>query len=284
MRSNGLYAFFFLFAVSVFVFFRKSKAVIGIMGAALAASLIIKEPVYNSMNVKPVDTIEALSIPSQQIAAVISYNRTLTDEQYELLSKVVEVDKIKDAYLNCVSDPVKDLVRETDNQQYIVDHKGEFIKLYLQLGMKYPDIYLRSYLDQTEGYWYSDVQYWIIADITLTEGFNIEKKQCLGIFNDFFFYFISSYLETPYMGLVYSIGSAVWLYIFAFGAAMRRQKKMIMLVFIPILGVYLTLLIATPVYSEFRYIYSLFTTLPLFCAIPFMDVPKKTEAKADKNE
>ena len=86
------------------------------------------------------------------------------------------------------------------------------------------------------------------------------------------------------MGLVWSIGSAVWLYIFVFGAAMRRQKKTIMLVFIPLLGVYLTLLIATPVYSEFRYIYSLFTTLPLFCAIPFMDIPKKAEAKAEENE
>lgn len=284
MRSNGLYAFFFLLVVSVFVFFRRNKAIIGIMCASLAAALVIKGPVYNSMNVKPVDTIEALSIPAQQIAAVIYYNRTITDEQYELLSKVVEVEKIEDAYMNFISDPIKILVRETDNQQYIVDHKGEFIKLYLQLGLKYPDIYFTAYLDQTEGYWYSDVQYWVTADSTFTEGFNIIKKHYLGVFNEFFFYYTTAYVEAPYMGLVWSIGSAVWLYIFAFGAAMRRQKKTIMLVFIPLLGVYLTLLIATPVYSEFRYIYSLFTTLPLFCAIPFMDIPKKAEAKAEENE
>ena len=81
------------------------------------------------------------------------------------------------------------------------------------------------------------------------------------------------------MGLVWSIGSAVWLYIFVFGAAMRRQKKTIMLVFIPLLGVYLTLLIATPLATSIRYPYLIFLTVYLSVATAFYK--SKEEASTD---
>jgi hypothetical protein len=68
------------------------------------------------------------------------------------------------------------------------------------------------------------------------------------------------------------------------GAASVRHKKSVLLVYLPVFGVYLTLLIATPVYSEFRYIYSLFTSLPMFCIVPFLDIRKNTETKSDKTE
>nr|MCR5111667.1 hypothetical protein [Ruminococcus sp.] len=55
-----------------------------------------------------------------------------------------------------------------------------------------------------------------------------------------------------------------------------------LLVYLPVFGVYITLLIATPVYSEFRYIYSLFTSLPMFCIVPFLDIRKNTETKTEQ--
>jgi hypothetical protein len=76
--------------------------------------------------------------------------------------------------------------------------------------------------------------------------------------------------------------------IFMLGAALRRHKRSVLMVYFPVIGVWITLLIATPVYSEFRYIYSLFTCMPLFCAIPFLkmgaggDNTEKAEEKADK--
>lgn len=281
MRSNGLYAFCFLLLFAAFVFLRRHRAVFAVMCAALISAFIIKGPVYSAMNVKPVDTIESLSMPAQQIAAVVSDNCALTDEQRELLGQVVDIDKIPEYYRHYISDPMKELVRDKDNQQYITDHKGEFLKLYVDLGLSHPDVYITAFINQTFGYWYPDVQYWVTSPILLSDGFDIVKEPKLGIFNDFFGFFQSSYIETPFLGLLWSIGTAVWVFIFMFGALLRRQKKSLALVFIPVLGIYLTLLIATPVYAEFRYIYSLFTTLPLFCTIPFMDAPEIKEEKAE---
>ena len=56
------------------------------------------------------------------------------------------------------------------------------------------------------------------------------------------------------------------------GAAIKKHGAAAALIYIPVVGVWLTLLIATPVYSEFRYIYCLFTALPLFCAVPFINI------------
>ena len=284
MRSNGLYAFFLVVIAGAVVFFKRNKACIGIMAAALAAAFVVKGPVYDAMGVKPVDTIESLSVPAQQIAAVIASHKPLTDEQTELLSQIIDLDRIPDEYVVSLSDPIKDLVREKDNQQFLVDHKGEFAKLYMELGVTYPFIYFSSYLDQTYGYWYPDVQYWVTAEIAMSEGFAIKGESKLGPLTDFYYYFHNAYIETPFLGLMWCIGAAVWVYIFMFGAAMRNQKKSYALVFIPLLGVYLTLLIATPVHAEFRYIYSLFTTMPVFCTLPFIKEPEKQADPAPAEE
>ena len=51
--------------------------------------------------------------------------------------------------------------------------------------------------------------------------------------------------------------------------------------FLPVVAVFLTLMISTPVYAEFRYIYCLFTTLPFLASITFLaPLPNKTRRKA----
>ena len=50
---------------------------------------------------------------------------------------MVDVSKIRSIIALVFLTP-KDLVRERGNQSYLIDHKGDFLKLYVQLGMKYP--------------------------------------------------------------------------------------------------------------------------------------------------
>ena len=68
------------------------------------------------------DTIEALSIPAQHIARVITDGGELTQEQEELLSKVVDLERVPKEYDSTISDPIKTLVREKGNQDYIKEH------------------------------------------------------------------------------------------------------------------------------------------------------------------
>lgn len=271
MRSNGLYAFVLLLIAAVCFLSRRSKLTVVIMAAALGTSLVIKGPLYNYMRIKPVDLIESLSMPAQQIAAVAQNTDNLLPEQKELLDKVIDTEMISEKYYCSISDYIKNLVREKDNQDYLAEHKADYLKLWVELGLKYPDKYIEAFINQTYGYWFPDVQYWITAETHFSDGFEIDAEPKTGVFTDFLMFYMNSYIETPFLGLIWSIGMGVWVFIFMLLSALKKHKRSVSLVYIPVLGVWLTLLIATPVASEFRYIYSLFTCMPLFCTIPFLD-------------
>lgn len=287
-RSNGLYAFILFVPFAIITFFKKNPAVPILAVLVIPLVLIIKGPIYNSMNVEPPDTIEALSIPAQHIARAIKDGAELTDEQYELLSNVVNVKRIPKVYKPHISDPVKDLVRATNNQEYIEKHKSEFLKLWIDLGKENPKSYLLAQIDQTYGYWYPDVQYWVCATRMNTGGFEFEKDMKVSENIDKVLTNITeSYKKIPYYGLVWSIGMATWISLFSFGLCFVKKKLSYCTVYIPIIGILATLMIATPVYAEFRYAYSVFTTLPLLFVIPHIGgsmAQKKRAHGADEPE
>ncbi|MDE7094228.1 MAG: hypothetical protein K2O52_04885, partial [Oscillospiraceae bacterium] len=271
-RSNGLYAFVFLL-LFLFIYFlpKKQIQILATATAALILALIIKNPVYHALHVTPPDMIESLSIPAQQIARSIRDNAELTEEQEKLLAQVVDISKISERYYSTISDSIKNLVRETDNQEFIAEHKFEFLKLWINLGLQNPKSYLYAYLDQTYGYWYPDVQYWVYAGEFSTSGFDMAKENKLSQNqSNFMQEWREAYKSYPYWGLLWSIGLTTWFTIFMAGAVFVKKRKAFLLIFMPIIGVFLTLMIATPVYAEFRYYYCSFTTIPLLCLIPFL--------------
>ena len=80
-----------------------------------------------------------------------------------------------------------------------------------------------------------------------------------------------------------------WVTLFMTGAAFIRKNKKFVLIYLPVIGVILTLLIATPVFAEFRYAYCVFACVPLFCCIPFLNTeylkcPEPVKIKKIKTE
>ena len=135
LRSNGWMVFAATVVLFGILFGKKHWKLLLIYIAILGGTYILKHPVLEKLNVAQPDTIEALSIPAQQISRVIKVGNDLTSEQRTLLENVVDVSKIPEYYSPGISDPIKDLIRERGNQSYLIDHKGDFLKLYVQLGM-----------------------------------------------------------------------------------------------------------------------------------------------------
>ena len=90
LRGNGFYAY--VLCIPFIIFFMKKKRVqTGLICiATVFLEIFEKGPVMEHNKVVQPDTIEALSIPAQHIARVITDGGELTQEQEELLSKVVE--------------------------------------------------------------------------------------------------------------------------------------------------------------------------------------------------
>ena len=85
----------------------------------LVFSFILKHPVLDALHVQQADAIEGLSIPAQQIARVITDQGELTEEDRALLSHVVDLDQVAQTYEPYISDPIKNLVRAKNQEDYI---------------------------------------------------------------------------------------------------------------------------------------------------------------------
>lgn len=276
-RSNGWYGFL-LYLPFLLVYFRKQKKLMFplILGIFLIAS-IFKYPVMKAYHVIQPDFIESLSIPTQQIAAVLCNDRELTPDQLELIENVVDLTYIKELYVPTFADNMKELVR-AGHQDYLIAHKGDFFKLWIQLGLKYPQDYLEAYISQTYGYWYPDSFYVVaegegisatslgISHTPLIRGPLVVKAKEISIK-------LGSML--PLYGTLWSMGVACWILLFCIGNTFVRGEKEKFILYLPSVALLLTVLIATPVATEFRYVYFMMFSLPFYIITAFLPVTQK---------
>lgn len=267
-RNNGFYAFLLVLPFLCLICWKTRKAIVASTIAILLATLIIKGPVFNYFEVETQDFVESLSIPAQQIARVVSDGLEITEEQTALLNQIISVDSIAVTYDPRISDPIKGLIRSQGNQEYLAEHKAEYLKVWFEIGMHYPFQYLRAYMNQTEGYWNPDVQYWVYTEGVSQNQVGVTAEPLIPeyIGNRLKWFAWDSYEIIPLYGLLWSIGTAVWITMLLAGFCYVRGKKKELCIFLPIMALWGTIMIATPVYAEFRYIYAIFLCMPLFMA------------------
>ncbi len=265
-RSNGWYAFLLCFPFLLFCFRKKAKTMFPALFGILLTAVIIKYPVMNAFHVTPPDFAESLSIPIQQITAVICNDRPLAEEELELIEKVVDLTYIKKLYDPHYADNIKNLVR-AGNPDYLTEHKGEFLKLWAKLGLRYPGDYMTAYINQTYGYWYPDYFYLVaeaegisatslgVSHTPLIRGPLVVKAKEISIK-------LSGMV--PLYGTLWSMGVACWVMIFCIGNVIIRQEKKKLILYLPGVAILLTVLIATPVATEFRYVYFMVFGMPFY--------------------
>lgn len=265
-RNNGLYAVL-LTMPFVLVFARKyyKPLLISFFIVILFYSVLWKGIVFKAFNIQEGSIVEALSVPMQQIARVVnSKEEKLTDEEKEQIHKFWPIDNLGEIYDPRLSDNVK---WSADVEQ-LKENKGEFIKLWLKLFVKYPITYVESFLCNSYGYWYPEASSWVIAkhidseSVPDSQSLNLEQKpiiegKLINKLSD-----LTEKRNVPVLSMVFSIGFAMWLVFIQMAYIIYKKKYKLLIIFVPILALWLTNL-ASPVYCEFRYMYSLFTCLPI---------------------
>ncbi len=279
-RSNGWYAFLLAMPFLLFGFRRKAKAVYLPLFTALFVAVIVKYPVMSAFHVQQPDFIESVSIPMQQITAVICNGRYLSDEELALIEEVVDLTYIHDLYNPTFADNIKELVR-AGNQDYLVTHKNEFLKLWIDLGLRYPGDYLTAYVNQTYGYWYPDSFYLVaeaegvsatdlgVSHTPLIGGPLVIKAKEIAI---------KLGSMVPIYGTLWSMGVACWVLLFSISVSVIRRDYHRLICYLPGIALLLSVLAATPVATEFRYVYFLVLCLPFYLITAIL--PAETDAPA----
>ena len=265
-RSNGWYAFLVAVPFLLFFFRKQKRQVYPCLLVTLLLCVLLKYPVMNHLQVTQPDLIESLCIPTQQIAAVLCNDRELTAEERELIENVVDLTYIKELYNPTFADNMKELVRAGD-QEYLATHKKEFLKLWISLGLRYPGDYLNAYIQQTYGYWYPD-SFYLVAEaegVSATE-LGVSTRHLIGgplvVKGKELAIKLGSIV--PIYGTLWSMGVACWVLLFSMGTVLVRRETRKLLCYLPSVLLLFTVLIATPVATEFRYVYFMVYSMPFY--------------------
>ncbi|MCM1088137.1 MAG: DUF6020 family protein [Muribaculaceae bacterium] len=273
-RSNGWYGFLFCLPFFLFYYRRYAKRVSAALGAILLVAVLVKYPIMDALDVTQPDLIESLSIPTQQIAAVLCNDRALEEEQTALIENVVDLTYIKELYNPTFADNMKELVR-AGNQEYLAAHKWEFFKLWVSLGFTYPADYLQAYINQTYGYWYPDFFY-PVADVEGVSATNLGVSHTPLIGGPIVVKLKEISLKlggmVPIYSLLWSMGVGFWIFLFCIGNAFVRGEKEKLLYYLPSFALYLTVMIATPVATDFRYVYFMVFSIPFYVITALLEV------------
>jgi hypothetical protein len=203
-------------------------------------------------------------MPTQHLLSAYLNGGTLTDDELALMNEVVPMDQVATYYNPYFFDIVKEFIRSDGNQEQIAAHKWEYFKLWLEVGLRNPKQYLEAEVKQTLGYWAAsipDYQYLYEQYLMAENPFEMTTQRKVFSYDfslkadDFLLRFQEFYNK------VWSLGLNTWLLIAAFFYAVYRRKTGML--YVPYVMLLVSLLLATPAYSEFRYVYGLFAALPL---------------------
>ncbi|MBD5537302.1 MAG: hypothetical protein HDQ99_16920 [Lachnospiraceae bacterium] len=272
LRTNGWYAFLAALPFILLVYKKNWRTMIPIHVVILLLVLVVKYPMMQIYDIKQADFAESLSIPVQQIARVVALGEEMNEEQKTFVENIMDVTKVAKVYREDVSDGIKNLIRE-NGIVYLEAHKGAFFKNWFMIGLSHPNTYFDAFVAQTIGFWYPDVSYEVgLADGIYPNEFELHWQPVLRgklvvKVREILF---KLHELLPLYGVVWSMGFMLWILILTIALSFRNRQPANALIGLPVLLLILTLIIATPVATEFRYAYALFFGMPVFLTAPFV--------------
>lgn len=293
LRSNGIFVFlgtaFFMILSQLFQgkgadgaagqcgeagrrqrIFRRRQNLYVSVAAVLVLYLLWQGPVLAALHVEPPDTIESLTMPTQHLLCAYVKGGSFTQEEVEMLEAVVPLAQIDEYYNPYLFDMTKNYIRENGNQQMIAEHKWEYAKLWLRVGLRNPMLYLEAQIRQTAGYYALHIPH---DQILYGEYFMVDNPFGIETRRKVFSYdaglAMSAFLQwfQSFYNRVWSLGMNTWLLLAAFACALYRRREA--MVFVPCVMLLGSLFLASPVYNEFRYAYGVFAALPFLFSVCF---------------
>ena len=139
---------------------------------------------------------------------------------------------------------------------------GDLLKAYLTLIKDNPIPALKGYMLATMGFW----------DATKSSPIAYICNTHFGNATFFMTDYFEYYMGWSFKNLVepkhyLSSGLMVWFMLLTLVAVLSKRSYRLIIPILPTIGLWLTLMIATPVSFSFRYVYSIFLCIPLYILI-----------------
>ncbi|MDO4499687.1 MAG: DUF6020 family protein [Erysipelotrichaceae bacterium] len=287
MRTNGYYSLIILmvFAVVVGLFKHKRKLFV-LMIVAFVLCSVIRTPVYASFMNWANSNNELLKIDDdepapvsyfrgsffkvmtfQQVANVVVHERELNEKETWLIEEYCSLEGIKKAYNPILVDPLFEQLKEETKATRLDISYFEYLKLWLELFIKYPGDYLEAYVNMTRYYFYPNRYVKTYYEGIRENDVNIYKEEIVSAkFKENLDEFYEFERKLPIVGTVFNPGTSTFIAIAALIYAIRKRNTVSAMGLMLSFSNFFILMACVPVNDEFRYIYPIVASLPFMCA------------------
>ncbi len=268
-RNNAIYAYVFLIVIMSLCFKKELKKILITTSSVVVIYLIIMIPIYNAIGVEKSASSEYIAIPLQQVGRMAYKNVPFTKEETKIINKLIDIKELKRIYIPQNVDYIK---FDDDYHKEVFDkHKDKYFMTWLKLVIKHPRDAIESYAISTLGYWYPGVRVWTTSRNVFKNELNLyQDSKGIKKINKIILADDNYDKDKPIYNIFLSIGAGFWIFLFLLVYSMKKKKEKIVF-FAPILGMWLTMMIASPVYGEYRYVYSVFLSLPILGLVPYIE-------------
>ena len=267
-RNNGKYIVFPLLMV-LFLIHKKHRIRIAAVFGAAVLGLLANNVVTHKYEQEQMFQ-EMAGIPLQQVSAVIANDGEITSEQAAFLSGLMPLEEIKKRYHPQTVDPIK--WSESFNNDYLNAHKAEFLKCWWQMFRSNFQIYVKAYLDTTYYFWRPvanrKAQCYFTIESTadndwLPAFLSANGIRDLHLFPEHLDQELRSYYQQAERFL--SEGTLFWIMILSMlVVCVRNRDAGFVCAYLPMLLLWGTVMISTPVAGSLRYVFAFVYALPLF--------------------
>jgi len=263
LRNNGLYVLLLVFPLLLIFLKPLRRQMLVAAGICAIVFTMYRGPVFSLLNAQRGSAAEAMSIPLQQLARVARHHWEDLSEEDQAVFHAMFPDveyHIGNLYNPRLSDPVKD----NFCMEWFGENQTEFLCFWFRMFPQHSMEYVNAFLSNNFGYWYPEVAHWTVG----TQGLHhhelaLEHRTPLPRLHEFFHEIrLGNMRQVPGISMFYSIGFHFWLLLIATVLMLLKKRRRELLIFAPVFLLWLTCL-ASPVHAEFRYIYGMFTSLPV---------------------
>lgn len=275
LRNNGIYIILFTEVILIGIILLNKKRfsrVLKRFSVLVVCVLLlvggITGPLYSLLGLQG-ETVESLGVFLNQMARVVAYDGDMSEEDKEFMDNLLPIEEYEEKYYPCCIDRLK--WDENFNQDYLENHKAEFLKTWISMFLKNPICYFEAWELNTFGYWAAN--YWEAnADSSNISKGNLESIKTLencGIVphnllaNDVVD--LTRYIRNG--DTIIGLGIVNWVVFFAGMICVFCRKTNLLLGLAPSVGNIITFLIAAPHAYWQRYGILNYYMLPVYIAL-----------------
>ena len=286
-RNNGIYVI--IMSLPFIAIFDKTnrKAILITSVVIIALSQIFNSVLLPALKITPSSIREALCIPFQQTARYVrAYEEDVTEEEKEIIDKVLDYSTLAERY-----DPTNaDAVKNQYNKDATTEDLVNYLKVWFGQFFKHPNAYIQATMNNAYGYFYpeSNIRQYttdFIVDahgsINNTGNFNYHYIEGLRNARESIKIITDITEKVPVISWINNIAFNVWLILIILCYFIYTKKLRYIVYIMPFISIILVC-IASPINAYFRYTIPYVFAMPLTVAI-FIDIITNKE-RIEKNE